>query len=263
MRPDSLDLLELLAPALFIVGVIYLLVPTLPIARGWVRYAIFAIVSVSVCRYLYWRLFITLLPAHGTWYEVGWLWLCFSVELLVFADQFILYILFLRTSDRRAEADRHEARLRALPSDQLPSVDIYIPTYNEPINVLETSIVGALCLDYPNAKVWVLDDGRRPWLKEFCEAKGVGYINRPNNDHAKAGNINHALTRTSADFVAVFDADFVPRRNFLMRAIGFFANRRRSESSKFHMLSTTPTKCKPTWDCRTWYQTNSGSSSMF
>ena len=61
------------------------------------------------------------------------------------------------------------------------------------------------------------------WLKAFSEAKGVGYLNRPDNAHAKAGNINHALTQTSGEFVAIFDADFVPQRNFLMRTIGFFS----------------------------------------
>ena len=146
----------------------------------------------------------------------------FAIELLSLFDQWILYLTFLRTSDRSTEADRHEARIRALP--QLPSVDLYIPTYNEPIEVLEKTITGALCLDYPNVSIWVLDDGRRPWLKEFCAAKGVGYLNRPDNAHAKAGNINHALTRTSAEFVAIFDADFIVQRTFLMRTIGFFSD---------------------------------------
>ena len=68
---------------------------------------------------------------------------------------------------------------------------------------------------------WMTAAGQ--WLKAFCEAKGVGYLNRPDNAHAKAGNINHALTQTSGEFVAIFDADFVPQRNFLMRTIGFFS----------------------------------------
>ena len=163
-----------------------------------------------------------MLPAHGAWREVGWVWFCFAIEIFALFDAFILYLTFLRSSDRRAEADSHEARLRALSPDQLPSVDVYIPTYNEPFEVLEKTITGALCLDYPNVRLWVLDDGRRPWLKAFCEAKGIGYLTRPDNAHAKAGNINHALTKTDGDFVAVFDADFVPQRNFLMRTIGFF-----------------------------------------
>ena len=224
MRPDSLSFLQLLAPTIFVLGAIYFLGSTLPIGRSWARHSIFVVVWLVVAWYLHWRLFTTVLPAEGARYEIGWLWLCFSIELLAIADQFILYLTFLRTSDRRAEADRHEARVRALPPEQLPSVDVYIPTFDEPIEVLEKTITGALCLDYPNLSIWVLDDGRRPWLKAFCEMKGVGYLNRPDNAHAKAGNINHALTRTSAEFVALFDADFIPQRNFLMRTIGFFSD---------------------------------------
>ena len=167
----------------------------MPVERGWARLSIFVTVWGVVLWYLHWRLFTTVLPAQGEWYEIGWIWLCFAIELLAIADQLILYVTFLRTSDRRAEADRHEARLRALPPEELPTVDVFIPTYNEPIDVLEKTITGAMCLDYPRAKIWVLDDGRREWLKEFCEAKGVGYLTRPDNAHAKAGNINHALTQ--------------------------------------------------------------------
>ena len=204
------------------IGAIYVLGSSLPIERGWVRCFIFAVVWGVVGWYLHWRLFVTVLPADGSLYEICWLWLCFAIELLSLLDQLILYITFLRTTNRSAEADRHEARIRALPAVQLPSVDIFIPTYDEPIEVLEKTITGALCLDYAHANIWVLDDGRRPWLKEFCELKGVGYLNRPDNAHAKAGNINHALAQTNGEFIAIFDADFVPQRNFLMRSIGFF-----------------------------------------
>jgi cellulose synthase (UDP-forming) len=217
-------LLEVLAPLMFVVGAIYVLGPVLPIARPWARILVFATVWVVVGWYLHWRLFTTVLPADGPWHELSWIWFCFTVELLAIGDALILYIVFLRKSDRSAEADAHEARLRSMPQESLPSVDVYIPTYDEQLEVLEKTIVGALCLDYPNFKVWVLDDGRRPWLKEFCEAKGVGYITRPNNAHAKAGNINHALTKTNADYVALFDADFIVQRNFLMRTVGFFAD---------------------------------------
>ena len=224
MRAESLTLLQLLAPTIFVLGAVYLLGSMLPITQGWARYSVFAVVWSVVAWYLGWRLFVTVLPADGAWYEVGWVWFCSAVELLAILDQLILYVAFLRTTNRSAEADRHEARLRSLPTEQLPSVDVYIPTYNEPIEVLENTITGAICLDYPNVSIWVLDDGRRPWLKAFCETKGVGYLNRPDNAHAKAGNINHALTKTSADFVALFDADFVAQRTFLMRTMGFFAD---------------------------------------
>ena len=223
MNVEGLPYLELLSPLIFVFATIYVL-SVLPLSHSWARASIFVVVWLVVARYLSWRFFSTVVPAQGDWYEVGWVYFCFAVEALALFDAFILYLAFLRTSDRSAEADAHDARLRALPSDKLPLVDVYIPTFNEPMEVLEKTITGVLCLDYPNFNAWVLDDGRRPWVKAFCEAKGVGYLTRPNNTHAKAGNINHALTKTSADFVAIFDADFIPQRNFLMRTIGFFAD---------------------------------------
>lgn len=222
VRPDALPTLAIFAPVIFVIGVVYVLAPTLPMSRRWARTLVFATVWLVILRYMIWRLLDTVLPTTGTWYEVAWVWFCFAVELVALGDALILYLGFLRTTNHSATADAHEARLRVLPPEALPTVDVYIPTYNEPIEVLEKTITGALFLDYPNLRVWVLDDGRRPWLKDFCEAKGAGYITRPNNAHAKAGNINHALTQTDAEFVAIFDADFIPQRSFLLRTMGFF-----------------------------------------
>ena len=224
MNSDTLTFAQFLAPTLFVIGAVLLLGPTLPMARPWARAIIFTAVWFIVARYEVWRLTVTVWPASGTWYQVSWVWFCYAVELFATGDAFILYFTFLRSSDRRLEADTHERRLRASQPAQLPDVDVFIPTYNEPMEVLEKTITGALCIDYPNFHVWVLDDGRRPWLKEFCRDKGVGYLTRPDNSHAKAGNINHALGKTDAPFVAIFDADFVPQQNFLMRTVGFFAD---------------------------------------
>ena len=224
MNAEALPYFELLAPLIFVIGAIYLMSPMLPLSRPWARGLVFAVVWLVIARYLDWRLFTTVLPVTGEWYQVGWVWFCFVVEVLALFDALILYLAFLRTSDRHAEADCHEGRLRALPPETLSSVDVYIPTYDESLEVLEKTITGAISLDYPNFKVWLLDDGRRPWLKEFCKTKGVGYLTRSDNAHAKAGNINHALTKTNADLVAIFDADFIPQRNFLIRTVGFFAD---------------------------------------
>jgi cellulose synthase (UDP-forming) len=226
MSAASLPYFELLAPLTFVFGAIILLGPMLPLSQPWARGLIFGVVWLVVARYAEWRLFETVLPAEGEWYEVGWVWFCFIAEVLALFDALILYLMFLRTSDRSAEADVHEARLRSLPPEELPSVDVFIPTYNESIEVLEKTITGALCIDYPNFKIWILDDGRRPWLLDLCKSKGVGYLTRPDNTHAKAGNINHALTKTDAEFFAIFDADFIPQRNFLIRTMGFFADPR-------------------------------------
>jgi cellulose synthase (UDP-forming) len=73
----------------------------------------------------------------------------------------------------------------------------------------------------------MLDDGRRAWLEELCLKLGCGYIARPSNEHAKAGNINHALKKLAAlphppQFISILDADFVPAPRFLQRAMALF-----------------------------------------
>ncbi len=111
-----------------------------------------------------------------------------------------------------------------LPEDQSlwPTVDVFIPTYNEPLAVVRTTVLAASVLDWPEDKlnVYVLDDGRREELREFCEQAGVKYLTRTNNSHAKAGNINAALKKTSGEFVAIFDCDHMPSRSFLQVAMG-------------------------------------------
>src|ERR1700722_858160 len=114
----------------------------------------------------------------------------------------------------------------ALPEDVAywPTVDLFIPTYNEPLSVVQNTVLGALSIDYPldKLKIYILDDGRREEFREFAEACGVGYITRDNNLHAKAGNLNHALSVTDGELLALFDSDHVPTRAFLQLTIGWF-----------------------------------------
>jgi len=114
----------------------------------------------------------------------------------------------------------------ALPDDvdRWPTVDLLIPTYNEPLSVVETTVYGALSVDYPPDKlrIYILDDGRRDEFRDFAEAVGVGYITRDNNLHAKAGNLNNALRQTDGELLALFDSDHVPTRAFLQLTVGWF-----------------------------------------
>jgi cellulose synthase (UDP-forming) len=105
-----------------------------------------------------------------------------------------------------------------------PTVDVLIPTYNEPLSVVRATILGALALDYPSEKikVIVLDDGRRKEFRDFAARVGVGYITRNENSHAKAGNINHALQYTDGEYIAIFDSDHVPTSSFLQATLGWF-----------------------------------------
>ncbi|MDX2084643.1 MAG: glycosyltransferase [Candidatus Melainabacteria bacterium] len=107
-------------------------------------------------------------------------------------------------------------------SKPLPSVDVMVCTYNEPVSVLYRTMVGCQSIDYPNKKVYLLDDGNRPEMKQLAEHLGVHYIARSNPEHAKAGNLNNALRYTNGELVLVFDADHVPCKKFLQEVVGFF-----------------------------------------
>lgn len=109
-------------------------------------------------------------------------------------------------------------------TDCWPTVDLMIPTYNEELSVVRPTVYAALGMDWPKDKlrIHLLDDGKRPDFKNFAEKVGINYITRPDGRHAKAGNLNHALTKTNGDLVAVFDCDHVPSRSFLQLTIGWF-----------------------------------------
>jgi cellulose synthase (UDP-forming) len=79
-------------------------------------------------------------------------------------------------------------------------------------------------MDWPADKlrVHILDDGQREAFREFAAEVGVGYIIRPDNRHAKAGNLNHALAQTNGEFIAIFDCDHIPTRSFLQLTMGGF-----------------------------------------
>jgi cellulose synthase/poly-beta-1,6-N-acetylglucosamine synthase-like glycosyltransferase len=213
---------DALAPNLLVLGAILTICAAFLKRAPLARTAFVAIAVAATLRYLWWRWTDTVLLAE--WRSIPGLFIlgCFAFELIVLLDSMLSMIVLSRSVDRRAQADRGEAWARSLAPSQLPSVDVFIPTYNEERDVLERTIVGAVSLDYPKFTVWVLDDGRRPWLAELAAEKGARYLTRDDNEHAKAGNINAALRQSSADLIAVLDADFVPRRNFLWRTVGFF-----------------------------------------
>ncbi len=112
-----------------------------------------------------------------------------------------------------------------MPDDvsQWPTVDIYIPTYNEPMSIVRATVLGAIAIDYPQDKmrVYLLDDGRRAEFREFAAECGIGYITRSDNRHAKAGNLNNAMRQTDGEFIAVFDSDHIPTRAFLQMTMGW------------------------------------------
>ena len=112
----------------------------------------------------------------------------------------------------------------APPPDR--TVDVFIATYNEPIELVMGTALAARAIRYPH-ETWVLDDGDRPEMRAAAEAAGIGYLTRSSSwagmpRHAKAGNLNNALLATEGEFLLILDADQVPLPEILDRTLGYF-----------------------------------------
>lgn len=213
---------EVLANALLFLGM-WMLSPKVPWARGWVRLLVAFLFVFINGRYVWWRFQSTLLPL-STDLESLWAWFFAIVEMGATTVLTWHFLVLIKPSNRSAEADRAEALLKS--KGVFKGVDILIPTYSEPEDILRRTILAAMRVDYPDFGVWVLDDGNRDWLKRFCEAHKVGYIVRTERKGFKAGNLNHALKITSRPLVCVVDADFALEPHFLWRTVGLLEDPR-------------------------------------
>ncbi|MDD5033495.1 MAG: UDP-forming cellulose synthase catalytic subunit [Methylococcaceae bacterium] len=169
----------------------------------------------AALRYGWWRITSSIPQGFG----MDWL---FGMVLLA-AEIYTWLILVLGYVQTIMPLRRQPAPLPTDPGDW-PTVDVFIPTYNEPLKVVKTTVYGAQSIDWPKDKlnVYLLDDGRREAFRQFAEQAGVGYIIRKDNAHAKAGNLNHALRLTKGEYIAVFDCDHIPTRAFLQLSMGWF-----------------------------------------
>ncbi|KON64138.1 cellulose synthase catalytic subunit [Komagataeibacter europaeus] len=177
-------------------------------------------------RYLTWRLTETL--DFDTWIQ-GLL----GVTLLL-AELYALYMLFL--SYFQTISPLHRAPLPLSPNpDEWPTVDIFIPTYDEDLSIVRLTVLAALGIDWPPEKmnVYILDDGKRETFGRFAEECGARYITRPDNTHYKAGNLNHAIKQTRGDFILILDCDHIPTRAFLQIAMGWMV-----EDPKIALMQT-------------------------
>ena len=207
-------------PPLVLAGLIAATTLWLP-RRRW-SFAVMELLLLAVAlRYFIWRA-TTLNTAHP---------LSLACSALLFGTE----LLYLLTSGLQLlPALRYDPQLRSRQADQqepwvaqqLPDVDVWIPTYNEPERLVRRAILTCRNLSYPRCTITVLDDGHRPAIAQLAAALGVNYLSRPDNAHRKAGNLNYALAHTTAPFIAVFDCDFMPYPRFLERTLGFFADER-------------------------------------
>jgi cellulose synthase (UDP-forming) len=210
-----------IGPVLFIIGCLIVGLPLLNPDTTAGRLLPCLACILLIARTVVWRVSETLPPFTFS-LDAIWAYLFFCFEMLSSISSMLLFIFLSRTIDRTTQATRNGAWVRS----RSRRVDLLIPTYNEEEAILERTLIGAQSQDYENYRIYVLDDGRRDWLRALCERRNVGYITRSTNEQAKAGNINNALQQLSneeaGEFVAILDADFVPQPEFLSRAVALF-----------------------------------------
>jgi len=209
------------------------------------RLALMGTASVVVLRYWSWRITSTL-PDPG-------LNASFILALLLLVvETYSILVFFLNAFITADPVDR--GLPPKLELDQMPTVDILVPSYNEPVEMLSITLSAAKNMVYPARlrTVVLCDDGgtdqrcnssdpelaaksraRRAELQELCRSLGVVYSTRAKNEHAKAGNMSAALAKLDGDLVVVFDADHVPSRDFLARTVGYFV-----EDPKLFLVQT-------------------------
>jgi cellulose synthase (UDP-forming) len=188
-----------------------------------------------VYRYLYWR------TTESLRYDGFW---DFFASMMVYISEVYATLLFsLGIFTSLMLLNRRVINLEGVPSEELPTVDVFVPTYNEPYEIVTDTVMSAMMFEYPRERfrVHILDDGgsdqkcndknlekaknaqsRRVEFLEFAERTGANYLTRAKNLHAKAGNMNSALKVTNGDLVLILDCDHIPTRDFLQNTVGWF-----------------------------------------
>ena len=181
-----------------------------PFGRRDLLYKIVAVfATVFAVRYFVWR-FTDTTSVRAFWFFALFL----GAELMGFGEIFLFYL----TTWRR--------RVRVAPRAPAgKSVDVFIPTYNEPADLLRDTVVAALAMRYPH-RTWILDDGNRLDIAALASELGCSYLARGDRSDAKAGNLNHALRHSTGDIIVTLDADHIPSVDLIEQLLGFFENPR-------------------------------------
>ncbi len=218
MPPNLGSKYHLLIPTVVLFISAQIIMKVSPEPTTWSRRLIGAVLLTLFVRYFLWRSLSTLnlaSPVEGI-FSIS----LFAMELLAMVGTAFQMLLLFTVKNRDHEAEKYSVAVRE--KCYQPTVDILIPTYNEPDFIVKRTIMGCQAINYDQKKVYILDDTQRQSIKQLAQELGCHYITRPDSSGAKAGNLNNALKQTNGELVVVFDADFVPTTNFLERTVGFF-----------------------------------------
>ncbi|MGB4586142.1 MAG: glycosyltransferase family 2 protein [Rectinemataceae bacterium] len=172
------------------------------------------LVSVALgLNYIIWR-YLASLNMKALWFAIPMV----IAETYGIVDMLLFVLMSWRQVDREA-----------LPPPEKAEVDVFITTYNEPEELVGMTAKAAMHIDWPDKKVYILDDGARESMRTLAGELGCGYISRgpewaKKPRHAKAGNVNNALLETSGEFILILDADQIPAPAIFRKTLGFFAD---------------------------------------
>ena len=189
---------------------------------------------ITTFRYLYYRTTYTL-NLTGGWLDAFFSVILYLAELYAILTMALSFFQTLRLKERTSIDVSH------IPEAEMPIIDVYIPTYNEEVEIVRKTTLGAVAIEYPKKNIYILDDGRpekyetsdsryaefrdrRNQLQQMCVELGCELMVRNDNSHAKAGNINTALPKTPGDLILILDCDHIPTRTILKETVGFFLN---------------------------------------
>lgn len=216
-----MSLLSMWAVVLLVLGAVLLAFELGNINKPFIRAGAASLCIVLSFRYLYWR-YAYSIPNNQTYLQTTWVYLFLIVETGAVMRSVSTCFFLSRSIDRSpiADSQAHSPLLKA-------PTDVFIATYNESLIILERTTVAALAIEHPDLRVWLLDDGNRPEVRQLAEILGVSYVARHKGKHAKAGNINNGLqaalsTGRRPEFFLLLDADFAAHRHILSRTLGLF-----------------------------------------
>lgn len=172
--------------------------------------------------YIYWRIFYTLPKGNG------FLSMFFSIGLLIveIIGLYELTVYFIGMNQYI------EPLLPNVDTKLYPDVDVFIATYNEPVELVEKTVNGCKLMQYPDKNkvhIYICDDGKRTEMRHLAKKYNVGYITRDDNISAKAGNLNNAMKLTSSPLVLTLDADMIPRHHFLYQTVPYFLEQEQAD----------------------------------
>lgn len=175
----------------------------------------FWLMSISSCIYMGWRLFFTLPIDAGIVALIAGICL-FAAELISVIEAMINFVCMSKDE---------EPELPVIAREDYPDVDVLIATHSEETELLLKTVNGCKHMKYVDkAKVhiYLCDDGNRSSVARLAREMEVGYLPLAENKEAKAGNLNHALSKTNSPLVLTLDADMIPKSNFLMETVPYF-----------------------------------------